>query len=247
MSIGPHMLFEWLAYTVGGAIYWRSRNLAVQPQEAWRRLAIAAGAVAGALLGAKLLYMLNYWNSLQGEPLHAWLAGKTVVGGLLGGVAGVEVAKANIGWTRSTGDAFVWPVILGLMLSRLGCQLSGGEDLTYGVPTTLPWGWDYGDGAARHPTGIYEIAGLAAIALLVRRGAPHAEEGDGFRLFMVLYLVLRLVLDFLKPPHGEAIAGMRLPDAWLGLSAVQWACIAGLAYYTGAIRRWLVGSRATHA
>lgn len=239
MSIQPHMVFEWLAYAIGGSMYWRTRNLAAQPPEASRRLAIAAGAVGGALLGAKLLYALDYWSSLQGAPLGAWLAGKTVIGGLLGGVLGVEVAKLNVGWTRSTGDAFVWPVILGLALARLGCQLSGGEDLTYGIPTTLPWGWDYGDGIPRHPTALYEIGGLALIAMLVRRGPPNAAEGDRFRYFMVLYLLLRLALDFLKPPHGQPIAGMLVPDVRAGLSVMQWACVAGLMYYGGAIRRWI--------
>lgn len=239
MSIQPHMVLEWLAYAIGGSMYWRTRNLAAQPPEASRRLAIAAGAVGGALLGAKLLYALDYWSSLQGAPLGAWFAGKTVIGGLLGGVLGVELAKLNVGWTRSTGDAFVWPVILGLALARLGCQLSGGEDLTYGIPTTFPWGWDYGDGIPRHPTALYEIGGLALIAMLVRRGPPNAAEGDRFRYFMVLYLLLRLALDFLKPPHGESIAGMLVPDVRAGLSVMQWACIAGLMYYGGAIRRWI--------
>jgi prolipoprotein diacylglyceryltransferase len=240
MSIQPHVLFEWLGYALGGAIYWRTRDLSTQPQDSLQRLAIVAGAVAGAAFGSKLIYILDYWTMLQDLPRSAWLGGKTVVGGLLFGVFGVELAKKYIGWHRSTGDSFVWPVLAGLFLARLGCQFSGGQDLTYGIPTSLPWGWDYGDGIARHPTAFYEMAGLIVIALIVRAGPPRAAEGDRFRLFMVCYLLFRFLLDFLKPPHGPPIAGLLVPDSYVGLTAGQWVCLLGLVYYSGAIRRWIL-------
>jgi hypothetical protein len=50
----------------------------------------------------------------------------------------------------------------------------------------------------------------------------HIAEGDRFRLFLASYLAFRLAVDFLKP-DPPAIA--------LGMSAIQWACVAGLLYY----------------
>jgi hypothetical protein len=32
---------------------------------------------------------------------------------------------------------------------------------------------------------------------------------------------------------------MPTPDTWLLLTPIQWACVAGLAYYAGHVRRWL--------
>jgi prolipoprotein diacylglyceryltransferase len=86
----------------------------------------------------------------------------------------------------------------------------------------MPWGVDFGDGIARHPTQLYEVAALLAIARIITRQSrrPHAS-GDLFKLFMVSYLGFRLMVDALKP--GVSIA--------FGLTAIQWACVGALAYY----------------
>jgi prolipoprotein diacylglyceryltransferase len=235
-----HILLEWLAYALGGAMYWRARQRLVQPPQSWRRLAIVAGAVAGAALGSKILYILDYWGSLQQAPWAEWLSGKTIVGALLGGLLGVEGMKVAIDWQRSTGDAFVAPLVVGMVIGRVGCQLSDVHDLTYGIPTSLPWSWNYGDGVPRHPTALYEIAGLLVLAAVIAVAKPlRAIPGDRFRALMVGYLSLRLALDFLKPPHGLPAAGVPVPGDLFGLSAIQWACVAGLVWYARDVLRWL--------
>ena len=203
------------------------------------RWAVVAGAALGAAIGSRLLYVMDYWTALQSQPWQMWLGGKTLVGALLGGLVGVELAKLAIGWRRSTGDGFVTPLLVAIIIGRLGCQLSPVTDQTYGNPTILPWAWDFGDGVPRHPTSLYEIAGLSGLAWVIHRARFASEPGDRFRLFMVGYLLLRLVLDFLKPPFGPTAAGVLGPDRWGPLSPIQWACVAGLAYYFRASRRWL--------
>jgi phosphatidylglycerol---prolipoprotein diacylglyceryl transferase len=182
--------------------------------------------------------MLQYWSALGGQPLTAWLGGKTIVGGLLGAIFGVETAKRLLDWPASTGDGFVVPLAAALVIGRIGCQLSGVSDLTYGNVTELPWGWDYGDGLARHPTAIYEILGVGALTWWTMR-ARFSQSGDRFRAFVVGYLVLRFGLEYLKPPFGRSAAGVLTPERWGSLSAIQWACVAGLAYYAMDILRWL--------
>lgn len=111
--------------------------------------------ICGAALGSKCLHVLEHWTALrESGDLKAWSGGKSVLGGLLGGTLGAELGKKLIGWTPSTGDAWVTPLAIGLMIGRLGCQLSGTWDEAYGIPTSLPWGWEYGDGIPRHPTGL---------------------------------------------------------------------------------------------
>lgn len=227
-----HVLFEWSAYVVGFGLYWRSRQQTAQSPETLDRLAIAAAAVFGAAVGSKALYIADYWGALAPEPWIDWLSGKTIVGALLGGVLGVEIVKKVIGWQRSTGDAFVMPLIIGTIIGRIGCQLSDARDLTYGIPTSLPWGWNYGDGIPRHPTALYEIIALSLIGWTIARSQRLRDvPGGRFRALMVAYFALRFALDFLKPPHGPAVAGVPVPDALAGLSAIQWACLAGLAYF----------------
>ena len=152
-----------------------------------------------------------------------------IVGGLLGGLIGVELAKKIIGWTRSTGDDFALPLIVGMMIGRIGCFLTGLDDHTYGTPTTWITGVDFGDGILRHPTQLYEIAFLFILGVLLfylkRQRLP---EGTVFQLFMIGYLVFRLLIDFIKPT----------PHPYLIFNNVQMAAILGLIYYSRFVRRW---------
>ena len=63
----------------------------------------------------------------------------------------------------------VWPIAVGLAIGRVGCFLAGLHDDTYGLPTALPWGVDFGDGTPRHPTQLYEIAVVLPLGWALRR------------------------------------------------------------------------------
>ncbi len=235
-----HAALETAAFFIGGLLYWRASNAATQPPLKITRWGLLAGAALGAAVGSRALYVLQYWQALKLQPLEVWLGGKTIVGGLLGALIGVETAKRLLHWTRSTGDGFVLPLIVAIAIGRLGCQLSGVSDLTYGTVTTLPWGWQYGDGPLRHPTALYELLGLGMLALLLRAEVFTSRAGDRFRGFMVGYLSLRIGLEYLKPPFGPPAAGVLAPSLWGPFSAIQWACLGGLAYYARDVVRWIL-------
>src|SRR5262249_14652389 len=149
---------------------------------------IAVGAVLGAALGSKVLFLLQFpeYVAARFPSPEALLGGKTIVGGLLGGIAGVEIAKARVGVRDSTGDLFTFPVLAGLLIGRVGCLLAGLGDETFGGPTSLPWGWDFGDGIRRHPSPLYEILALFLLAGSLKRLASRlSHAGDTFRLFMI--------------------------------------------------------------
>jgi prolipoprotein diacylglyceryltransferase len=170
------------------------------------------------------------------------MAGKTVVGGLVGGLIAVEITKKFIGLRESTGDLFAVPLALGIAIGRIGCFLAGLQDRTYGLPTSLPWGVDFGDGIARHPTQLYEAAFLAGLAWYLARVSLRVSShrppvnGDLFKLFMVSYLGLRLAIDFIKP--GLAFGG---------LTSIQWVCLLTLLHYRRDIARWVTSRRAPAA
>lgn len=233
-----HAGLELGAFTAGGLLYWRTSNAATQPRDRMTRWGLLAGAALGAALGSRALYVLQYWQALQGQPPGIWLGGKTIVGGLLGAVAGVELAKRALHWELSTGDGFVVPLLIAIVIGRIGCQLSGVSDLTYGNPTALPWGLDQGDGIARHPTALYEIMGVGAIAWIIHRTRRLDRRGDRFRALLAGYLALRFGLEFLKPPFGPAAGGVLAPAWWGPFTAIQWACLAGLGYYARDLWRW---------
>jgi len=149
------------------------------------------------------------------------MAGKTIVGGLIGGLIAVEATKRRLGILTRTGDLFAIPLCVGMAIGRIGCFLSGLSDDTYGIATDVPWGIDFGDGISRHPVQWYESAWLSLLAIwlvwLARK--PH-REGDLFKGFMLGYFGFRLAIDFLKP-------GIRFG----GLTSIQWACVIMLLYY----------------
>lgn len=222
-----HTVFEVLAYAVGFQVFLRERRRLALPalNDPDHSVAVGVGAILGAALGAKFAFWFD-------DPLAAFanfpdwrhlLEGKSIVGALLGGLIGVELAKRFAGIKESSGDAFVRPLAVGMMIGRVGCFLSGLSDHTYGNPTALPWGVDFGDEIARHPTQLYEIVFLALwLLLLEARGSRLQRIGDRFRLFMAGYLLFRLLVDAIKPvPYAYAF----------GLSGIQLLCIAGLAYY----------------
>jgi len=237
LALGPlHLLCEVLAYSLGYRLYTHLRARTPDPISDRGRQWIFVGAALGALLGSRALGLLEHPAELLYPP-GGWLyyfTNKTIVGGFLGGLVGVELTKKYLGIRTSSGDLMVFPLLLGLAIGRLGCHFSGLTDGTFGTPTSLPWGINFGDGIARHPTNLYEISFVALLALglwLLERRSPLLN-GSRFELFLAGYLLFRLLVEFLKPA----------PAVWLGLTAIQWACVAGLGYY---VWLWARGNKSS--
>jgi len=129
-----------------------------------------------------------------------------------GGIAGVELWKALKRRGGSTGVVYVVPLSVGMIVGRIGCQLAGLEDMTYGAPTTLPWSWDFGDGIPRHPSPLYEslamLVFLAGFFVWFRR-APQTVGAVGFYVFIAYYAAQRFLIEFTKP-YGDLLLGLDL-------------------------------------
>jgi phosphatidylglycerol:prolipoprotein diacylglycerol transferase len=234
IRLHAHWIFETLAYFAGFRLYVWLRKRRGDAVDDLRRWWVIAAAAVGAAVGSKVLYWLEdsrltlaHWNDLR-----ALLGGKTIVGALIGALLAVEWAKKRMGISRRTGDLFAVPLCIGIAIGRIGCFLTGLDDHTAGVATSLPWGVNFGDGIARHPTQLYEtLFALALGVLLWRRMRRAHAEGDIFKIFMVAYFSFRLGCDFLKPDVR----------VFAGLSSIQWACVAMLLYYSRDILRWSLG------
>ena len=70
------------------------------------------------------------------------------------------------------------PIVLGLVIGRVGCQLSGLWDQTSGNATRLPWGWNHGDGILRHPVAAYEIVCVVILFFSIRARWPDRPGPD---------------------------------------------------------------------
>jgi len=225
--IPGHLLFEMLAYTIGYRLYvWqraRSQDLISDEGRMW----IFLGAAAGALIGSHLLGILENPSYLAHLNWQIWLGNKTIVGGLLGGLIGVELTKKIIGVHTSSGDLMTYPLMFGLAFGRIGCHLAGLTDGTHGDPSSLPWAVNFGDGIPRHPVNLYEVIFLTVLALFIflkeKSVARSLPNGMRFQIFMVGYLCWRFAVEFIKP-------------VWvmpMGISPIQVAVLGGLLYYAG--------------
>lgn len=217
-----HYIFETLAFVVGGLIYryLKKRDSLSVKQRPW----VLVGGCLGAAIGCKLIYWLEdpQWFFQHITDWQALAGGKALVGALVGGWIGVESAKSVLGIKSATGDTFVIPLIVGLIIGRMGCFLTGFYDHTYGNATTLPWGMDFGDGIVRHPAQLYEIMFLALLLAVItwRTKCCPYTQGDLFKIFMLSYLGFRFFVEFLKT----------VPHFYCGLDVEQ--IVAIIAYFS---------------
>lgn len=232
-----HSLVEPLSFFVGFRYFLYLRHRQGDPINSSNRTSILIAAIFGALFGSRLI------GGLEDPPalLHAknmllyFYENKTVLGGFLGALWAVELVKKLIGEKQASGDLFVYPILLALIIGRVGCFSMGVYEETYGIPTSLPWGMDLGDGLRRHPVALYEIVFLALLWASLKKADPllSKEQGARFKLFLISYCLFRLLLDFIKPHYTYPF----------GLSTIQITAVAGLIYYSPHIYERLEGTR----
>jgi prolipoprotein diacylglyceryltransferase len=173
---------------------------------------IILAAVFGGILGAKLPLVLLHLRT--GFSWPSLLVGRTIVGGLIGGTLGVLFIKKRLGIRGRYGNELAAPIALGMAVGRVGCLLSG---CCFGTPTSLPWGMDFGDGIARHPTQLYELVFCLAAFFALQHARKSAPPGRLLTQFFAAYFVFRFIEEWIRPHLLFA-----------GLTAFQWICIAGL-------------------
>ena len=220
-----HSLFDVLALVVALAVF-RLVPVAAPgvPAQPWQihPLYIAAASL-GATIGAYLAGSLNLWLTGIGG------LGRSIEGAIAGAVIAIEALKWRTGVQGSTGLRFVAPLAAAIAVGRLGCFFAGLDDMTYGTPTGLPWGVDFGDGVPRHPVQLYESATmaifLAVFVLLLRRGSEPLRR-TGFYAFVAVYAIQRFAWEFLKP-YATVVGPLNLFHL-LSLALVAYALVFAL-------------------
>ncbi|WP_417445117.1 prolipoprotein diacylglyceryl transferase [Joostella sp.] len=229
-QINIHLLLEYIAFFVAFRYYLYLRRNTKDSINTSNRFSIVLGAAIGAFLGSRLIgYLENpvAINSLK--EILSLMNIKTIMGGLFGGLLGVEITKKIIGEKESSGDLFVLPIILGIFIGRIGCFLSGINEFTYGKQTTSFLGMNLGDGIKRHPIALYELVFLIVIFVFFYRARKKNELENGllFKYFMLLYFGFRFFIEFLKPNTFFV----------LSLSSIQLLCIACFIYYGSTLKK----------
>jgi phosphatidylglycerol:prolipoprotein diacylglycerol transferase len=193
-----------------------------------RLLTIYIAAPVSAFVGAKVVYLLvEGWISWNAPERWLFLAtGKTILGALLGGYAGVELAKKLVGYPSATGDWFAIVAPVAIALGRIGCLLHG---CCLGTVCEPHW-WTLRDaeGVARWRAVPIEIAfnlfAIGAFAVLRHRALL---AGQHFHIYLIGYGAFRFIHEWQRVT----------PQVVLGWSGYQFAALAVLALGVGGFVR----------
>ncbi|AZB00792.1 diacylglyceryl transferase [Chryseobacterium joostei] len=220
-----HPITESLGIFVGMRYYTFLKRKDEEKFSSVNSLLILIAATFGALIGSHVIGSLERPDDLMKAPdiwMYIWL-NNTIVGGLAGGLIGVEVMKKIIGKKESTGDRMVYPLILAMFIGRIGCFFTGVYEETYGLPTNSIFGMDLGDHMKRHPVALYEMIFLAILFLALKYFQKNYTYKSGvlFQGFMLFYFSFRFFLDFIKPKYNVVF----------NLSTIQIVCFLMIIYY----------------
>ncbi len=176
-------------------------------------LALILGVILGGRLGYVLFYNLGYYLRHPLEILATWEGGMSFHGGCIGVVAaGLWYCRRHELDFWKAADLYVVTVPIGLGLGRIGNFINGE---LFGRVTDLPWGMVFPAAGPlpRHPSQLYEAA-LEGVLLFVilwsLRTRPWSGErarrwphGAMLALFLILYGVLRFLVEFVRQPDPQ--------------------------------------------
>ena len=181
----------------------------------------AVGGVIGGLVGAKLIWSIEFAATAPFTDLLFSRGGLSWFGGFVGGVGTGLWLLRRYRIPIVSGLAAAAPALaIGHAIGRIGCFMVGDD---YGKPSNLPWAVAFPKGLPPttvpvHPTQLYEAAALAVLAILLLR---WRRQGVADRVVLARYFVsagaIRFAIEFVRV--NAHIAGpLTLAQLWsLGL------------------------------
>ena len=216
-----------VAALVGLSVFSRELRRRHLPEDA---VNAAVGGVLGGLLGAKLIWSIEFAGTAPFSDLLFSRGGLSWFGGFAGGLSTGLWLLHRYRVPLVTGLAAASPALaIGHAIGRIGCFLVGDD---YGKSTNLPWGVAFPKGLPPtdvpvHPTQLYESAALAILAIVLIR---MRREGVADRIVLSTYLaaagMIRFIIEFVRI-NAHVAGPLTLAQLWsLGL-----ICLA-VAIYT---------------
>ena len=236
--LGPFSLHMYGVLLVAAllAALWLAGRLARQqgldPQKV-QDLGIAA--IIAGLVGAKLLLVVVDFDQYRASPralLDVLQSGGVFYGGLIGGipVAWWYIRKHALP-LFATLDVLAPAVALGQCVGRLACFDAG---CCFGSPSTLPWSVIFHSedahalvgvplGVPLHPSQLYESLGTFVLLFLLLAVLRNRKfQGQVFTLYLVLYAILRFVLEFFRGDvaRGTVFGGVLSTSQFIAIIVV---------------------------
>lgn len=227
-------LFYLAAFIVSAGIFILAGLRKKYPVSTW--LLITLFGVLFFIIGNKLITIdAAGWQQLfKGNGLPE--TGRSVLGGILGLIAGLLIAKRWLKFDRPVLDNLAYAIPIGFIITRFGCLFGG---CCYGTATNLPWALQYGSNfkvfqfqvahlhvpatsafsLPLHPTQIYDMLFCLIILLLVYFTRKTWKASGSQFLFVILcYSFFRFINEFFR---DSTVIG-QLGETYLGIKMVQW-------------------------
>jgi phosphatidylglycerol---prolipoprotein diacylglyceryl transferase len=222
-QLGPFTIYTYGVLVAAGVLLalWIARRQApragLDPHKVWN---LGIYGVLGALVGAKLWFVLSEWDYFAAHPREilsfaTLQSGGTFYGGFVGGLLTLFLyAYLNRMPVVPTMDTFAAVIPLGHAIGRVGCFMAG---CCYGKPTSAIWGVIFtSDEAERvagtplhtplHPTQLYEAAANFLIFLfLVWLGKRQRFTGELAGAYLILYGIARGTIEFFRGDPGRTM------------------------------------------
>ncbi len=234
LSVSPHGLFIAIGFMIGARFMLpASRRRGMSDDDIYPLFTRAA---IGALVGARVAYVLNHFGDYSSSPLDilfVWQGGISLIGGFLGAIAFAvpRIRKERLSFWKVM-DSAAPGMALGVFVGRTGDLIIAdhlgkltsfflgyrcpGIDVATGSPCAPTGLVSRTAGAVVHQTALYDQF-LALVLLLVLVQLRKRVHFDGFLIlvFGLGYGLARILEDFLRDDVRR-----------FGLTGSQWAAIA---------------------
>jgi len=209
-----------VAALVGLTIFTRELRRSRLPEEGANA---AVGGIIGGLVGAKVIWSLEFAGTAPFASLLFSRGGLSWFGGFAGGISVGLWLLRRYRIPIVAGLAAAAPALaFGHAIGRIGCFLVGDD---YGVPSALPWAVAFPEGLPPttvpvHPTQLYEAAALAVLGIMLLRWRRQRLPD---RFVLACYLggagAIRFAIEFVRV-NAQIAGPFTLAQLWsLGLIA----------------------------
>ena len=209
-KIGPFTLHTYgLLISTGVllAVALAVRQARREGEDPQKTLDLAFYLLLASIVGSRLLYVLISYSDYLVRPwaiFKLWEGGLVFYGGfVLALMVGIWYLDRHRLPLWKTADIWAAPLALGHAVGRLGCFAAG---CCYGKPTRVPWAVTFTDpqslailGVPLHPVQLYEAFANLLLFIFLCLYRPYRRfEGQIFWLYVLVYSVIRFVLEFFR-------------------------------------------------
>jgi phosphatidylglycerol:prolipoprotein diacylglycerol transferase len=213
------------------ALWWLMRGARRERLNPDLLASLGMWAIAGAIVGAKVLLAVRSLDSLsEFFSLSLLTSAGDFYGGFLGGLVGAalffRLHPELLFWQAA--DLCAPAIAIGQAVGRIGCLMAGDD---YGRPTQGWWAVTFTDpdaarlggaplGVPLHPVQLYEsIVCLALFAFLVWLARRKRFDGEIILAYTLLYAVARFILEFFRgdADRGFVFGGLLSTSQFIGV------------------------------